>query len=99
MDAGNVPASISLTLRIDLPQNEVLHGNLWNPPYPAIPVCFELACAQQFIHGVVADSKDFASLIYGENLLILFQHLFSLLTAAATTAEGTQRWISHADFT
>ena len=57
MDAGNVPASISLTLRIDLPQNEVLHGNLWNPPYPAIPVCFELACAQQFIHGVVADSN------------------------------------------
>ena len=99
MDAGNVPASISLTLRIDLPQNEVLHGNLWNPPYPAIPVCFELACAQQFIHGVVSDSKDFASLIYGENLLILFQHLFSLLTAVATTAEGTQRWISHADFT
>ena len=73
MDAGNIPASISLTLRIDLPQNEVLHGNLWNPPYPAIPVCFELACAQQFIHGVVSDSKDFASLIYGENLLILFQ--------------------------
>ena len=99
MDAGNVPASISLTLRIDLPQNEVLHGNLWNPPYPAIPVRFELAGAQQFIHGVVSDSKDFASLIYGENLLILFQHLVSLLTAAATTAEGTQRWISHADFT
>ena len=99
MDAGNVPASISLTLRIDLTQNEVLHGNLWNPPYPAIPVCFELTCAQQFIHGVVADSKDFTSLIYGEDLLILFQYLFSLLTAAATTAEGTQRWISHADFT
>ena len=49
MDAGNIPASISFTLRIDLPQNEVLHGNLWNSPYPAIPVCFELTCAQQFI--------------------------------------------------
>ena len=96
MDAGNIPASISLTLRIDLPQNEVLHGNLWNPPYPAIPVCFELACAQQFIYGIIADSKDFASLIYGEDLLILFQHSFSLLTAAATSAEGTQRRISHA---
>ena len=73
MDAGNVPASISLTLRIDLPQNEVLHGNLWNSPYPAIPVCFELTCAQQFIHGVVSDSKELASIIYGANLLILFQ--------------------------
>ena len=96
MDAGNIPASISLTLRIDLPQNEVLHGNLWNSPYPAIPVCFELTCAQQFIHGVVADSKDFTNLIYSEDLLVLFQHLFSLLTTTATTAEGTQRRISHA---
>lgn len=99
MDAGNIPASISLTLRIDLPQNEVLHGNLWNSPYPAIPVCFELTCAQQFIHGVVADSKDFTNLIYSEDLLVLFQHSFSLPTTTATTAEGAQRWISHADFT
>ena len=96
MDAGNIPASISFTLRIDLPQNEVLRGNLWNSPYPAIPVCFELACAQQFIHGVVTDSKDFTNLIYGEDLLVLFQHSFALPTTTETTAEGTQRRISHA---